>query len=421
MKKLLSMVMLLALTLSLFGCSTPNGNSGKDNSSTDNGHKDDGLVSVWLVTSITSYEADGSNGFNRKTYTYTDKGLPLTMTNDSGPVEEFYNEELGLYEYIRQPFDGNIDSYVEYFYNEQGDYLYYAQTRKTFNINGEETSSDYFADGKDANYTYHYDANGRVEYADIYPSLIGGGHGDEPYGAMRYCYDDSGNLIEIYYESLTDEKTKWNYDFRYDDQGRLIGSTVRPQEACRYYQYEYDNAGRLTYLSLSMGYHQTPLDDLHVSESSYNGGNTALSLMGETSFVYDEDGNLTARGNTTCTYKDGKLSTVTYKDGNQYVYVDDEKDADPDAITLVRDKHGNVVKILYGDDGYTEYIYKEFRLTEEEAIKCRNIQLTQSRIDPFGNNAYNHWIPFTPGVHIGCLPALPSTVLHFTDVLESNY
>ena len=362
---------------------------------------------IWLVASETAYEADGSKGYYQNLYTYTDKGLPLKFTYDRGERQQIWNDDEGVYASIYLPFDGQIDETYDFGYNEKGDSLYYTRTGLDLNEGD-----------KDCNYTYHYDKDGRIESIDQYSVQIGGGHSDEVAAITHYCYDDNGALIEVYTENLLTETTNWNWDFRYDDEGRLIGLTIRQMDACYYYQYEYNDNDQLTRATLSTAPGQTRLDDQHVSESSYACDNE-FSTRSEWQFSYDSNGNLISRGDTTCTYdSNGKLSTVTYSDGNTYRYTDSDTGADDSDIVLVRDENGNVTKKIYPDGSYIEYTYREFHLSAEEAQYCRNAQMCWNQIAPTGTALY--FLGFGgPSGFLKYLP-IPTTALLQTDLLHKG-
>lgn len=437
MKKLFAMLLPLALLLSMAACSSENG--GDPDKDSD---KKDDLVTVWLLASETQYEADGSRGYSKITYTYTDDGLPLTREFDRGPYEEVWNEEDLIFESIFHPYDDILDSKLEYFYNDQGDMIYYLQENYVYDEEGNLTDTNNFGEGRDSNITYHYNDSGKIESIDWYPVKAEGGHGDEVSTVYHCEYDEMGNLIEVWYEYLKDDTTRWVCDYRYDGEGRLIASTRRNLDAAYFYWYEYNEDGQLAKMSWTTGRSQMPLDDKQVSESSEAAEGQAstdyIDYRSEVRFEYDAKGNLTARKfydkdgeltrTDTCTYEDGELSQVIYYLGEtdddddyneetKYVYVDNEKDADPNAITLVRDKNGNIVKIINPDGTYVEREYKKFRLTKEEAQKCLAAQHANNRIDPAGyKNAYIH---FSPGAAFELYRPILETAFYETDVWKN--
>ena len=425
MKKLIALAMASVVALSLFGC----GKEKDDPSPTPT--VPDNKVSVWLPISRTEYNADGSNGSRQTTYTYTDTGLPLSEISDQGLIETHFDDELGIYEYIYHGFDGTPNTEYHYDYNDRGDYLSYSQTINNYDSNGQLENSQHKDFSKDL-CKYNYRSDGKIDSVEWYSQNADGTVNEQISAIYHHCYDDRGNLVEIYKENLLSAQSYWHYDFRYDAENRLIAAVFRAREFSRLYQYEYDNQGRLADVKFLHGAFQTPLDNQHVSQSTAPHNYRSFDLMGGARFTYDSNGNLITRecyasNNqpstiTRCTYDAyGKLSTVTSGD-TKYVFVDDEKDANSSATTLVRDENGNIVKVIDSDGDYVEYQYQEFRLTPEEAAKCKNILLAKDNIDPLGDqaNAYGSYFRFIEGNgFIGYLPMV-QTVLQPLDVLMSE-
>ena len=443
MKKLFASLLTLAMLLSMAACSS---NPDKDSDKDSEKEKDDGLVTVWLLASETQYKADGTRGYSKITYSYTDKGLIQSMDQDHGPHEEVWNEEYSVFEVIFNPFDDTLDTKYEYFYNDHGDLIYYTWDYYYYDEEGNQTDSQHHADGEDNNITYHYNEAGKIESIDWYPVQVGGGHGDEV-NYIEHCeYDEAGNLIEVWGENLNNGTNKWVWDYRYDEEGRLTASVRRNLDSGCFYWYEYNEDGQLARMSWTMGRSQMPLDDKHVSESDEAAEGQATDLVDHRSdvrFEYDAKGNLTARKfyewngtltrTDTCAYQDGKLSQVIYNLGEtdddddyieetKYVYVDDEKDAAPDATTLVRDKNGNIVKIIEENGDYVELEYKKFHLTEEEAQKCRMAQYAYNMADPAGYaRAASYYIRYAPGAAFELYRPMLKNAFYETDVMKYKY
>lgn len=420
MKRVFTLLLASAVALSLFGCSKETGSD--QSSSKGDTSSPDGKVSVWLPISKTQYNADGSKGSRQTTYSYTDKGLPLTETIDDGLQEEFWNEELKVYEIISHSFDGTPNREYHYYYNEQGDYLYYSYTTNTYGSDGKLENSQTKNLSKDL-CKYNYRSDGKIDSVEWYSQSADGTVNEQVTAIYHHCYDERGNLVEIYNENLTADQTRWVYDFRYDAENRLIASVIRNREASYQYQYSYDSQGRLTDVKKLYGHWQTPLDDQHVSQSTDANNYSSFSDLGGAHFTYDSNGNLIFREGSSpieCTYDtSGNLSTVTSGD-IKYVFVDDEANADNSANTLVRDKHGNIVKVIDSDGDYVEYEYQEFRLTPEEATKCQNILLAKSNVDPLGYKPLSQYFSFREGDgFLGYLP-LVQTILHPIDVLNTQ-
>ena len=188
MKKLTALLLATSLSMSLFGCKDKNKNDG-----TQQTNEDDGLVSVWLVTSETEYDVDGSNGRRQITYTYNEKGMPLTMAYDIGQKKEWYDAEQDVNWTSFLPFDGNVDELYRYHYNDHGDLLYCEETKRELDQQGNETVyTDYYDYAKDQ-LVYHYDDQGRIESVDIYPTSPEGTVEDEVFSIA--C---SKSIMRIY-------------------------------------------------------------------------------------------------------------------------------------------------------------------------------------------------------------------------------
>ena len=405
MKKLTALLLATSLSMTLFGCNNKNTGTQYD--------KDDELVTVWLVTSETEYNADGSKGFHQRTYTYTDKGMLLSTSHDTGTSESVWDEDQGVYMYVFHPFDGNVEETIKYHYSSHGDFVYKEEIRKTFDADGNEINGSVVTYGERD--TYHYNEDGMPETLDLYPTSPNST--DPAHSYLHYCYDDNDRLVEIFCEYAANGDTTWQSDYRYDQQGRFVGLTKRYREYTAYYQYEYNSAGQLTRITESRGNYQTPIDDQHFSQSA--GAMGEFWLNKEIQCTYDEDGNLLTRGDDVCTYRDGKLHTVTYGDGVKIVYVDDESDmvSTPETIHFLRDDHGNVTKIVYYSGAYSEITYQEFRLTRKAAIQCTNMMIATNTVDVFGE-ANSYVRSDTPA---RCIPEIPVTDLYTTDCLKRNY
>ena len=331
---------------------------------------------VWLLTSEIHYDTNGTP-YQKITYSYTDKGLPLEWASDHGGKEKIWNDQLELYDYSWLPYDGEVDQRYEWSYDDEGHMKYYRE------ILG---NSDNSSEGL---YEYHYDNEGRIETIDCHAANVDGGYSDEVYSRMYYCYDDDGNLIEIYTKRIINDNslTWWSNDFRYDE-GRLIGYTNRSKEACFYYQFDYNDDGQLTEMSLSTASYQARLDDDHVSESDM-AVEDEFTKQWEYEFSYDSEGRLILQesddGSTiACDYDSkGDLSSIT-RYGTTYTFTDSDEGPDDPDIVMVRDKDGNVIKKIFPDGSYSEYTYQKFRLSKEEAQLCRNMQMGLHQVSAIG-------------------------------------
>lgn len=420
MKKLTALLLTGALSLSLFGC--------KDKTGTQQTSEDVGQSGVWLLTSETSYNADGSKGYAHVTYTYTDKGMPLTETYDYGLTKQVYDDDLGIYVNTHLPYDGQVDQKVEYTYNDQGNLLYYVLERTAYNedgsINQEQCHRE--DDTKDR-YDIYYDDQGRVEKVNLHSAMIGGGASKEIYLTYYFCYDDNGQLFEIYgkiHNKNAPVKTQWVYEYRYDDNGRLVTSASYQRDGLFSHEYTYNANGQLTGITEYRRTLTSPLDDQQTVTQDYALEEPAEPTQrASATFTYDSDGRLTGRTGTVpakCTYgSNGKLKTVTYSDGNKFVYVDSEDDVDTDATYLVRDKNGNVVKMVRPDGTYMVFTYEKFDLSAEDAARCNAVRLTNDSATVYGQPQKERWSWVRYKGSFGYVPNLPipETALHFTDEL----
>lgn len=418
MKKLLSLLLALTMALSLFACTKPE----------EGGKEGDGPVTIYLPISRTEYKADGSTGFRQDCYTYSDKGLLLTHTTDTGLFKEIFDEEEMVFIYEPQPFDGTINRNVALNYNDRGHMLWYTQKVYEYDyVTGELVKRNWEEYSKDQNITYHYTDDGKIDYVDVYNVNIGGGTGSLA-GYYRHYYDANGRLFEIGFESVNYENTRyqWAVDYRYDAQGRMVASTVRPREAQFIYQYEYNDAGQLARMAYLRNSSQAPLDDQHVGQSWYKYPYSEHSYQGEVVFTYDADGNLTSRkiydehknliGEEICEYRDGKLYKIT--DENRTVLITtDEGEAGTADVTLVEDANGNVVKRIESDGSYIVFEYQAFQLSAEEAKIAQNSYHSYNMVDPSGRKPGNVYVSLLGGGMSACQTVTyPVTELYPYDI-----
>lgn len=416
MKKRLTLLLTTAVMLSMFACTDPNEG---DVTPTGDGNEppvDDGRVTVYLPVSRTEYLADGSKGHKQDLYTYTDKGLIQNVTRDMGLVEEIWSEDD--YSYVYQPlaYNGTPDRVLELTYNEQGHLRWYVQTDYYYNNKtGEliETKAD--TRERERDYTYFYTPDGRIDYVkyDVYIN------GDVPY-TFRHYYDANGNLLEIGWEFIRDEKTiyEWAYDFRYDSQGRLTTFTSRPVEGMVIYQYEYSPSGQLVRMTKLRNNYGAPLDDQHVRETDDPSRYFNHTYYGEIAFAYDTQGRLTGQmvydenmalvQEQTCQYRDGKLYKFTEADRTILVTTD-EAEAGTADVTLVEDANGNVVKRINRNGDYVLFEYQSFRLTPEEAQYAQNVFYSYNGVDSAGQP---HTVPLEGGLSARQTVTYPVSVLY---------
>ena len=165
MKKLLALLLTVVVVLSMFACTEPDKSDITPTGDGDEPPVDDGLVTIYLPVSRTEYKADGSKGHKQELYTYTDKGLLLTHTVDTGALQEAWNEEDGIYDYVAMPFDGNPDMKVEITYDDMGDMLRCIQTTQEYSM-GAGFVTRVKDSAKDYAYSYFHLPDGRVVRVD---------------------------------------------------------------------------------------------------------------------------------------------------------------------------------------------------------------------------------------------------------------
>ncbi len=383
----------------------------------------------YLLTKATEYHADGAKGFSQTTYTYDQRGFPLSISTDRGRAgEEVWNDQAGIFETLYTSFDGKADTLIEFVYNEKGDILYRLETTNTYDAQGELVTSETDRNDQYQNHQYHYATDGKIQAVDVYNTKIGGGTGDLALN-LTYHYNDAGSILEVY-------KTKgrvegYVFDFRYDAEGRLTAATNRPKEGIFLYRYEYDDAGRLTKVdSMYAGGSEFAYIDTECVNHPEFVFPASLQMQQQARFTYDSEGNLISRcvyaedeqliHRTDCEYENGQLSKVTFcKNGHDIVYRYAENGNGQD-ITLVRDINGNIIRQIRPDGSYIEYEYQRFDLSDEQIQRANNVQYLLNSVDPLGEtDPYNTTLPIFEGGYafLADVP-YPTTVLYETDIFR---
>lgn len=387
----------------------------------------------YLLTKASEYNADGTPGYSQRTYTYDDRGFPLSIETDQGSsAEQIWNDAEGIYETVFESFDGKPEVTVQYVYNERGDILYYLETRNKYDAEGDLISTTVEDNDRSQNHTYEYDLDGKIQSVISYAVPVGGGGTGKQYSALRHYYDEDGRPYELWLETfMGDSLSMWAFDYRYDAEGRLTAAATHLREGLAFYTYEYDENGRLTRVALMTNYYSAPLDDDCINELEWDITDYyEHTLLSEARFTYDSDGRLTSRGvyddegellsETDCEYRDGQLSRVTYTAENggttTYRYADEGNGTD---ITLVRDENGNIVRQIRPDGSYIEYEYQRFDLSDEDIQRAKNVQYVLNGIDPMGDAS--HWYAEFEGSYafMADIP-YPTTVLYETDILRNQ-
>lgn len=405
MKKLTAALAALCLSVSLFGC----GGKGGDHSSISDSPSEspEESVTLYLLSCATDYFADGSQGFSKTTYTYTEAGLPLTVQEDRGEVEALWDEELEVYIYRQTAYDGTVDASQTYTYDQSGQL-----TAQTF-LPTEEQEDD-----AGWSYTYQYNADGRIEGCTA-QSDTGTAH-------MYYRYNEAGRLQTVEYSEDGGETQSTKAAFLYDEAGRLIQSRGYGEDSTWEYCYRYGENGELTLMTYSF------------SESA---GLDAITLHRTTEFSYDEDGRLISRkqydGNgdpiasVLCDYNaTGKLISVCYfqVDGNLDDPFTFEYDAsgqticvwthkDDTTTELIYDENGNLIRRTNPDGSYTEYEYQTIQVTQAQADKARQAAYLLGGADADGE--LSPLLSYRADSVYCILLPLPQVSLHQTDLLRN--
>ena len=315
--------------------------------------------------------ADGSY----ESWTYDEAGNPVTWTNRRGnatPGDPNDHQLVFAYDTngrvtTKTYADG---SYVEYHYDGRGnlDYTVDASgtTDYTYNTKDELARIDY-PGGQWLEFTYndagqrdtsldqlghrleyHYDEAGRLDYMVDESGLTIVDYGYDAAGRIvrkelgngvytTYEYDAAGQLLHLI-NSASDDSILSRFDYTYDSRG------LRTSMGTSYgmWSYGYDDVGQLTHAMLESTDADVPDQDLtYVYDAAGNRIRTIengvtreyttnnlnqYTQVGDTTYVFDEDGNLVQEISPECTttyiYNDeNRLTSVSSPDGQcQYVY-----------------------------------------------------------------------------------------------------
>ena len=268
--------------------------------------------------------------------------------------------------------------------------------------------ANYDFDGKLSNtYSYSYDDIGLLrheEYTDhIQPSnsysndYTYTGNGFIP--NTTYVFDENGSLLS--YE-INSDIFAYHYKFEYDQLGRLILRTKQKYNVysdynkliyTEYNLFIYDANGRL-YKILTPHTGVTP--DVKDSVFTYDGqGRLVHSTAEQTSYVYDEEGNLVqtiSRGNHMrnfkYTYENGVLTGIEHIVEN---FPDDQE-------TYKMDGHGNVACVSWADGSRAEFKYVAVEMPDEFAdrvLRYRHVSGMASTVDAYYDDIVLYFLPYT--------------------------
>ena len=390
---------------------------------------------VYLRTKITEYDKNG-DWARTVEYQYNDQGSPTEIKTTNAlyqeveRVEQFNGFEMILYDYVPNG-KKNVNT-ISYEYNDQGYCIYSGQTKETYDADGSLIEREQQDTG---GCEYEYNDDGTIDEVRMYSFDDNYKLRDDFSCTMRYHYDDDGRLFEItQHYDISSNNSQWEsviFDFRYDSKGRLAASCCRRLESAELYEYEYDKDGNLERVSLSMAPCQAPIDDRHTVEEMYPKAD--FTLYREAEFEYDSKGRLISRevfdgeGNALpkidLEYDSKFINRIEFEEGVVHI-TDDEDEADRIAedmnendSVLVRDKHGNITKIICSDGSYTEYEYEEVRLKKNYAQQHESMMYCLDNVDITGKTPNNLYL----GVQTGFLSCVffPTNELYEIEVLSN--
>lgn len=266
MKKRIIMLLLLALTVSLFGC-------GTQPEATVPPLDENRTVQHYLLTGATYYGSDGTT-VRSYAFDYDEHGRMINESLNFVVLPELsYEKTYGYNAY------GRLNS-VDYAEESPWAHTYY-----TYEYTDGGLVAAY--DGEDKVYRFTYDAEGRMVEMNME-------HKTNPsVKENATCeYDKNGRLSKVSHN--THSETWVDYSLSYDDQGRVIryedGSTSSN------YVYEYDEEGRLIRM-YNEGYRNWENHDTDWNCTyDENGKLTAIDapelVYSEPEYFIDQNGNI---------------------------------------------------------------------------------------------------------------------------------
>ena len=391
MKKIIALMLVIAISLSLFGCEllkkkedpkeeTPTVNTPEtpeNNDPTDEEKYQNALALIKSGKCKEAYDILKALGDYKDAKTLLTKFrmLPIYYKDIDGTMvgTEFVPDEYEVTETVIGAngiptkvtltySDGDTDAY-EISFDENGRpvsivnyYLgrFYAKAVITYDANGKVSRFVSEDDGGNTEYTVDktYDANGNLTEETLTDDS---GNTD----TQRYEYDSENRMIkmiDVYNENM-DSATI--YEWFYDEDGLLTKKTteymstgVRQQ---MYNEYEYDNEGKL------------------ISETIFDGRFSYVT------YYYDENGNLT-RSVTEPESADGVYVINTYfydNNGNLIKKIHDRKGADGSAVLY------DVYEYTYNADGLVirEHLTSTNYLTPDRSY----VSVSEYEYDEYGN------------------------------------
>ena len=322
------------------------------------------------ATARVSGESDGEliEQYLLCTTVLNEKGMPtnltLTMRANGEVIQsesfDFAYDSQGRYiKYVDTWEDGS--SSYEYSYDDDHNVIQMIYTsssgkRSITNYSYEDgnlVKSEYIpADGSPYTITYLYDSKDNL-------SIKSCSYSDGSVSSYTYTYDSEGNMTKEVYTTSNGGTVSHQSETNcyYDTRGNLIKKT-RTEYGTKYTtDFTYDTGGNL-------------IKEVHTTTSESD----SYSYMSE--YTYDSKGNLTQEKYTSIS---GSVSTTTYKydaNGNVTECVELDDDGYRYAMSLTYDKNGNVVsmhlednemqgdceveyRLIFMPDGMTEDMYDE--------------------------------------------------------------
>ncbi|MDL2250823.1 DUF6531 domain-containing protein [Lachnospiraceae bacterium OttesenSCG-928-J05] len=234
-----------------------------------------------------AYDRDGrrvsmSDLTGNSTYTYDDCGRITGVKSGDGNIILYNYDSYGNLSKLTYP-DGSSVSYK------------YDTIDRLISVKDREGKSTTYEYDKAGNTAFIKRANGTV--AEMLYDEVGqilavenkdtNGHLISSY---NYTYDYSGNII---IERIENEEGTTNWTYSYNDRGELVAASATGATTASY-TYGFDKAGNKIAINASVTNAKKHFDE--VITNRYNGDNQLISsnstVDGETSYVYDKDGNL---------------------------------------------------------------------------------------------------------------------------------
>ena len=405
MKRTTAMALALLLMSGLLGCAPKESDAPGP---VDNGPE---LTTIDVLVCQRSYKADGTKGTYMIEYTYDTAGRLLTEEHDRGEEVEYWDKELGVLAYRSLPYDGTIDTLIQYGHDERG-----SLTSYTVTIDGDP--QDAAAPGL----TFDYDDQGHPQ--QLRYDVIATGEKR----TRSYRYDDQGHLIQV------DEGADCLTDIAYDEAGQLTCVCYHYPEQIRRVCYAYDQEGRLSEMRSS-----TAPGGVQHSDG------IEFQLESTVEFAYDKNGDLASRKTygadgyllcaVICSYLEpGKLDSICYfaSDGNledsfRYTYENGQTkcvwshsggDAEATYLELLYDEDGDLLRRTEDNGDYIEYEYRTLQVTPEEAELFRRTSALRTGVGQDGTIGPQGFGYLPLSSHY-LLISYPTTPLHPTDALRA--